>query len=378
MSNPGQQLADLMNQGTARGPAGSQSDAHIEKVAHALYATLGAKAAPAFARKLRNWPRLVEDADDLQQLAAVAFIRGWQEGRIRPDAEGRYTAESVSGYLWGLCNKIFLQIVRRQRASVDLDATREVGASEDGGELAAVLLEATEADEEQRLWEVLAALEGRCKPEDVLLAWLHGCGFTPGEICLLADVSINMPAKALKRVGHGLRELLGLETVELATRPRSPRPATAAGEREPWMDIPIELLAQKRYGDLTGRMGDSEFRSRLLEQASAAFGPAGVNGGSGGQPTADDLVARRAMMRDSGDWTWGLLTKSERLLLLQRDFGLLKGGGTSDGGAAQLAALNRLRPKLAEIYDELHLALDEADLEYLLPCAGHLSSLLDM
>jgi tetratricopeptide (TPR) repeat protein len=396
MSNPPQQLAELMNQRTARGPTGCAPDAHIEKVAHALYTALGAKAAPVFARKLRNWSQLVEDADDLQQLAAVAFIRAWQEGRIRPDADGRHSAESVSRYLWGVCNNIFLQIVRRQRASLEFDAGREKGKADSGGGLAALLVEAAEADEEQRLWEVLAALEGRCKPEDLLMAWLHGCGFTPGEICLLADVSINMPAKALRRVGRGLRELLMLEEAPtssgagLATSVRGmdarasgalrrPLPIRLAltGEREPWMDIPIELLAQKKYGELARRMGDTGFRSRLLEQAAAAFGPAGGEGRADG-PTADDLAARRALMRESGDWTWGLLTKRERLVLLQRDFGLLKGSGIPDGGAAQLSALNRLRPRLREIYRELNLAMDESDLEYLLHCAGHLSSLLDM
>ncbi len=395
MINPAVKLAELMNQRDAQAPAGSASDARIEQVVQALYATLGAKAAPAFARKLRNWAQPVEDVDDLQQLAAVAFIRAWQEGRIRPDDSGRHTAESVSRYLWGLCNKIFLQIVRRQRDALHLDSAAKPVAKADAGGLADLLLEATEADEEQRLWEVLAALQGRCKPEDLLMAWLHGCGFTPGEICLLTEVSINMPAKALKRVGLGLGELLQLDENQAASGrgPDGREPGSAArgsvraaaaplpspaGAKEPWMDIPIELLAQKRYGDLAGRMGSTEFRSRLLEQAAAAFGAAGGQGAGDDPSTADDLSKRRALMRDSGDWTWGLLSKRERLKLLQRDFGLLKGSGSADGGAGQLAALSRLRPKLEEIYKELSLALEQADLDYLLPCADHLAGLLDM
>ncbi|MCC7478998.1 tetratricopeptide repeat protein [bacterium] len=397
MNNPAEQLAELMNQRTARGPAGADRDAQIERVANALYAALGARAAPAFARKLRSWAQPVEDVDDLQQLAAVAFIRAWQEGRIRPDEAGQHTAESVSRYLWGLCNKIFLQIVRRQRDALELDAERAPGSLPRSSGLSDLLLEATEADEEQRLWEVLAALQGRCKTEDLVMAWLHGCGFSPGEICLLADVSINMPARALKRVGSSLKELLQLDEEQPDSGPgkgpaaRGPGaaaggpvraaaqpPPSPAGAKEPWMDIPIELLAQKMYGELAGRMGRSEFRSRLLEQAAAAFSGPDGKGDAGDGSIADELAARRALMRDNGDWTWGLLSKRERIKLLQRDFGLLRGGGSADGGAAQLAALSRLRPKLQEIYQELNLALEEADLDYLLPCADHLASLLDM
>ena len=39
-----------------------------------------------------------------------------------------------------------------------------------------------------------------------------------GAICLLASVSINMPAKALKRVGSALRELLGLAEADRPAR----------------------------------------------------------------------------------------------------------------------------------------------------------------
>ncbi|MDQ3024105.1 MAG: hypothetical protein M3R04_06955, partial [bacterium] len=93
-----------MNRGLAEQSAGPPTDAHIEKLAQAVYALLGAEAPRRFSRRLAEQAHLIEDADDLQQLAVLAFVAGYREGRIRPDeASGAHTAASVSAYLWGAC-----------------------------------------------------------------------------------------------------------------------------------------------------------------------------------------------------------------------------------------------------------------------------------
>ncbi|MDQ3024104.1 MAG: hypothetical protein M3R04_06950, partial [bacterium] len=83
-------------------------------------------------------------------------------------------------------------------------------------ELFGELVEGHVADSETRLWEVLEAVVPLCKPEDIVMTYLHGCGFSVAEIRNMMKVSINTPANALKRVGGNVRTLIGLDEAPLA------------------------------------------------------------------------------------------------------------------------------------------------------------------
>jgi DNA-binding CsgD family transcriptional regulator len=62
------------------------------------------------------------------------------------------------------------------------------------------------------LWEVLRSAEGRCRPEDIIVAYMLASGVPVGEVSDLLGVSRNTPANALRRVGRELRVLLGLDS----------------------------------------------------------------------------------------------------------------------------------------------------------------------
>lgn len=215
--------ADTAEGTGAAGTAGGQScqpardpqiyEQHIDNVAQALCSLLGVQARPRLARRLRDWPQIREEAEDICQLAALAFMEAWRQGRIAPDSQsGEYTARSVAAYAWGICNRIFSGVVRSRRPlSVGLDQVGgEPAAPQATGALAELLGEGP-GDDESRLWEVLNCAGTRCRPEDIIVTYLLASGVTVGEVRQLLHLSVNTPANALKRVGHELRSVLGLD-----------------------------------------------------------------------------------------------------------------------------------------------------------------------
>lgn len=200
--------------------AASPDDAHIDKVARAVQRLLGKQAQPRLSRRLRDWPQVLDAAEDICQLAALAFISAYRQGRIAPDAlAGEHTARSVAAYAWGICNRIFANALRRskpQTAELFEEATGDGGdgasASRPGRSRLEELLGDGPGDSEGRLWEVLCCVEGRCRPEDIIVTYLLASGVTVAEVRQLLDVSTNTPANALRRVGHELRSALGLSS----------------------------------------------------------------------------------------------------------------------------------------------------------------------
>ena len=186
---------------------------HIDKVARAVCRLLGVQAQPRLAYRLRDWPQIREEAEDICQLAALAFIEAYRQGRIAPDAAaGGHTARSVAAYAWGIVNRIFASAVRKsQPLSLSLDETgEELAAPHSAGSLDE-LLGSGPGDTDSRLWDVLSAASGRCRPEDIIVTYLIASGVTVGEIRRLLELSTNTPANALRRVGRELRSVLGLD-----------------------------------------------------------------------------------------------------------------------------------------------------------------------
>jgi len=184
-------------------------------VAQAVCRLLGAQARPRFSRRLRDWPQLAQESEDFCQLAALAFLEAYCQGRIAPDAaRGVHTAHSVAVYAFGICNRIFANAVRSSRpAPLSLEqAGFEQGRAEAAADSTAgpldELLGSGPGDRESRLWEVLSIVEKRCRPEDIIVTYLLASGVSVGEIRRLLNLSTNVPANALRRVGQQLRELL--------------------------------------------------------------------------------------------------------------------------------------------------------------------------
>ena len=150
------------------------------------------------------------------QLAALAFMEAYRQGRISPDAAaGVHTARSVAAYAWGICNRIFANAVRSSRPlDLSLEETGSETAAPHQTGLLDELLGAGPGDGESRLWDVLSVASGRCRPEDIILTYLLASGVTVGEIRRLMNLSTNTPANALKRVGRELRGVLGLDQAE--------------------------------------------------------------------------------------------------------------------------------------------------------------------
>lgn len=370
MSESAQVLAGLLNM-----PAGSITDAHIEKVAREVCHILGTVAHPRLQRKVQDWPQLAEEAEDLCQLAALAFIEAYRQGRIRPDeAAGRHTPESVLAYLWGICNRIFLQAVRRSQAHplVASDAADAGTSTQQSSGLEELVSGGPQVDDESSLWEVLAAVKSRCRPEDVVVTWLHGCGFSIAELQQLLRISRNIPANAVKRVGQAVRELLGLDV-------GAKRPSAAITHKRnhilPRSETLLDLLLQGRFSELVELLANHTTREMLLHGAAARLGPPP---GMAALSLEQGLAARQLSYRASGDWTWGLLSAKERRALLARDAALLRGAGTPDGGVAQKAAIERLVADMGNIFQELDQALAGDDLDWLLAIAEHLSPLLEI
>jgi DNA-directed RNA polymerase specialized sigma24 family protein len=193
-------LAQLLNQ------AGGwiADEQHLDRIAQTVYRVLGYEAIPRLQRKLQSWPQAIEEAHDLGQMAAIAFVQAYQEGRLRPDASTSvHTAESVASYLWGICNRVFFQAVRRSKRQ-----QAEVQAYEDEQELDPLSQVGRGDEDDRHLWETLSSVQDVCRPEDLLIAYLHGSGFSIQEIRNVFDVSINTPANAMKRVGSALRRRL--------------------------------------------------------------------------------------------------------------------------------------------------------------------------
>lgn len=186
---------------------------HLDKVAQAVCRLLGVQAQPRLSYRLRDWPQIREEAEDMCQLAAVAFIEAYRQGRITPDAvAGIHTAHSVAAYAWGICNRIFANVVRSSRPlDLSLEETGSETAAPHQTGLLDELLGAGPGDSESRLWEVLSVASGRCRPEDIIVTYLIANGVTVGEVRNLLDLSPNTPANAVKRVGRELRDVLGLK-----------------------------------------------------------------------------------------------------------------------------------------------------------------------
>jgi hypothetical protein len=172
---------------------------------------------------LREWPQIRDEAEDMCQLAALAFIEAYRQDRIAPDAAaGVHTARSVAAYAWGICNRIFAGAVRSRRPlSLSLDQAGDELPAPLGAGLLDELLGAAPGDTESRLWEVLSAASGRCRPEDIIVTYLIASGVTVGEIRSLLSLSTNTPANAVKRVARELRGVLGLDE---SGSPGSPTP----------------------------------------------------------------------------------------------------------------------------------------------------------
>lgn len=137
---------------------------------------------------------------------------------------------------------------------------------------------------------------------------------------------------------------------------------------------PLELLLEGRYQELLARMRNPSVRGQLLAEVLGSVNPqAGV-----GADASIVLEQRQLNMLAGGDWSWGILTPQQRRQFLIHDARLLGGSGTPDAGAAQLAALMRLRGELGNLYESLDLALQDGDLSWLLPLAKHLASLLEI
>lgn len=359
---------------------------HTESIAALVCELLGARVKPWLKRKLQAWPYVLEDADDLGQLAALAFVQGYRQGKVKPDpATQRHTASSVSAYLWGICNHIFIDTLRRNR---HLGEQQEVypsdssSSSQETSPLEKILLEAPEEDDESRLWAVLAAVRGRCRPQDIVTTYLLGCGFSSGEVRRLLKISINMPSIAIKRVGRAVKELLDLDPAsqpqELPATGRNPHAGSLGVSPDTSMSSSssplstLGLLLQKSFSELIQRLDSPPARNMFLREAVAALGPAEH------VTVEQSLADRQYAVRASGDWSWGLLSAAERRELLTRNAKLLHGAGIPDGGAAQRAALEELVSDLGDIFEEFDKALLGDDLNWLLPLAEHLARLLAM
>jgi hypothetical protein len=130
---------------------------------------------------------------------------------------------------------------------------------------------------------------------------------------------------------------------------------------------PLELLLSGRFAELLELLDHPSQRSRLLAEAAGRVG------------TAPPVLQQRQLNAfAAGDWSWGLLSAAQRRGYLARDARLLSGAGHADSGAAQAAALKRLREELGHLYGELDLALRTGDLAWLLPLAEHLVDLLEI
>jgi len=355
-----------------------------ESIAALVCEMLGARVKPRLQRKLRDWPHVLEDADDLGQLAALAFVEALRQGRIEPDPEtNRHTASSVSAYLWGICNRIFIDTLRRNRPASgqrDVAGIEMPNRSQESSPLQWLLSEAPDDDDESRLWEALAAVRNRCQPQDIVMTYLQGCGFSSGEVRHLLEISINMPAKAIRRVGRAVREALDLDSTPQPEVPPAGKrdPPTRSGDGSPSGSTEgsrsplsmLGLLRQKYFAELIQRLDSPPARSTFLREAVAAVGPAGS------VAVEQSLADRRYEVRAEGDWSWGLLSAAERRELLLRDAKLLLGAGVPDEGVAQRAALKKLVAELGSIFQELDQALLGDDLDWLLPLAEHLHGLL--
>ncbi|MDQ3024019.1 MAG: hypothetical protein M3R04_06520 [bacterium] len=195
---------------------------HLDSIAKAVQALLSTQVRRRLSARLAQWPRVLDDADDICQLAAIAFVEAYREGRITPDVSGLHTARSVSGYVWGICSRIFSNMVRRSRPaslqyveneqwgrSLDLPPTTglKTRATEDTFDL---LLDGAPGDEDSRLWDVLRSVEGRCAEKDIIVTYLLASGATSAEVRAVLGLSENVPANALRRVGRRIGEILGI------------------------------------------------------------------------------------------------------------------------------------------------------------------------
>jgi len=217
-------------------------------VAQAVCRLLGAQAGPRLTRRLRDWPQLSEDSEDICQLAAVAFMEAYRQGRIAPDAgSGVHTARSVASYAAGICSHIFANAVRRSKplplsldesGGVAVAAATRRRAMGDGPSPLPVgagplqeLLSSGPGDDDDRLWDVLSAVKGPCREEDIILTYLLASGVTATEMRQLLNIGENKPAKAVTRVGRGLRGMLGIDAGGAGATPANDADGASAPPR---------------------------------------------------------------------------------------------------------------------------------------------------
>ncbi|MDQ3024854.1 MAG: tetratricopeptide repeat protein, partial [bacterium] len=149
------------------------------------------------------------------------------------------------------------------------------------------------------------------------------------------------------------------------------------------------LLLGRRFSELLAQISSPDLRGQLLAEVVGVL-DAGSDASTVGaavsrqdktgdkQSPPQSLLDRQLSIRATGDYSWGLLDAKQRRDFLVRDTRLLRGGGTPDAGAAQLAALKRLRGELQSLYGELKVALRDDDLDWLLPLSENLASLLEI
>lgn len=138
---------------------------------------------------------------------------------------------------------------------------------------------------------------------------------------------------------------------------------------------PLELLLAGRYHELVACMRAPTARNLLLQQAAAHVGPPPGMAEVSGE---ESLAARQLNFRATGDWSWGLLTAKQRREFLVRDASLLIGSGKPDRGKAQLAAVKKLVAEMGQIFSEFDKALQDDDLDWLVPLAEHLRLLMEI
>lgn len=224
--------------------AAATDEEYFDKLAQAVLRLLGARGG-GLARRMADWPQLLNRADDICSLAAQGFVQAQRAGRIEPDARtGEHSAQSVAAYAFGIVNRLFAHELKRLRPRPEpLDNLPELGAPPPDNPLAALAGGGPE-DSDGRLWGVLRSSKGACRPEDIIVAYLLASGMSSAEVRELLNVSENTPGNALKRVGRELRRQLELGSATVPGCDAFPgRDASASG-----LDASVDAHATKTRG----------------------------------------------------------------------------------------------------------------------------------
>lgn len=191
-----------------------ESDEYFDKIARLVLELLEGPAGRWVERRSADWPGLLNQAEDIRSLAALGFVQACRAGRIQPDPQtGRHSPASVSAYAFGIVRRLFVNELRaRQRSPAAYRPPLE-SDREDRDEGLDPLHGGGGGVEDDGLWELLRSTKGRCRAEDIVMAFLLASGMSVGELRSLLGVSRNTPANALRRVGAELRRRLGLDNV---------------------------------------------------------------------------------------------------------------------------------------------------------------------